>query len=107
MKKFAVLATTALIAIGGLTSSPTHARSRGGAVAAGVVGGLAAGALIGAAASGAYAAPAYGYRPVYYARPRPVVVREVVDDVEECRVIVRRRYNAFGNVVVRRTRICD
>jgi hypothetical protein len=106
MKTFSVLATTALIGAGALTSTPSEARSRGGAVAAGLVGGLAAGALIGAAASNAYAAPEYGYRPVYYARPRRVV-RDVVEEIEECRVVVRRRYNAFGDVVVRRTRICD
>ena len=66
MKKLAVLSTVALIGIGSVATAPdAEARPwrghRGGAVAAGVIGGLAAGALIGAAASSAYAAPAYGY----------------------------------------------
>lgn len=61
-----------------------------------------------------------GYRPVrrfyddgLHARPRYPGHRRIVerrvfeDDDEECRVIVRRRYNAFGDLVVRRTRVCD
>lgn len=46
----------------------------------------------------AYAAPAYG-RPVY-ARPHG-------DDEDECRVVVKRRVNAWGDLVVRKTRVCD
>ena len=121
MKKLSVLSLAALIGLGALTSTPVEARDRGGAVAAGVIGGLAAGALIGAAASSAHAAPVYshsypvhgygyGYRPAYYARSyhRPVVVRQIVeDDVEECRVILKRRYNAYGDLVVKRIRVCD
>lgn len=38
---------------------------------------------------------------------RPVVQRFIADDVEECRVIVKRRYNRFGDLVIKRTRICD
>ena len=99
MKKLAVLSAAALIGVGPLTSTPSEARDRGGAIAAGVVGGLAAGALIGVA-SNAYAAPHYA--------SRPVVVREIVeDDVEECRMIVKRRYNAYGDLVVKRIRVCD
>jgi hypothetical protein len=104
MRNFAVFSAAALITIGALASTPSEARGRGGAVAAGLVGGLAAGALIGATAN-TYAAPVYG-RPVYYARPAPRRV-VVVDEIEECRTVVRRRYNAFGDVVVRRVRICD
>ena len=76
MKKFAVLASVALIGFGSLATTDAEARSRrsnAGAVAAGVVGGLAVGALIGAATN-AYAAPtySYGYAPsgTYYA-PAP------------------------------------
>ena len=96
MKKLALLSAAALIGVGALTSTRTEARD-GNAFAAGMVGGLAAGAMIGAS-SRAYAAP------VYYARPYRH--RVVVEDVE-CRTIVKRRYNAFGDVVIRRIRVCD
>jgi hypothetical protein len=67
MKKLAVLSAAALIGLGAIASTQAEARPRGGAIAAGVIGGLAAGALIGAAASSAYAAPYgyYGYAPAY------------------------------------------
>ncbi|MEL6063708.1 MULTISPECIES: hypothetical protein [unclassified Methylobacterium] len=75
MKRFALLSAAALIGAGTLASSAAEAR--GGAIAAGIIGGLAAGALIGAATQ-AHAAPAYGYDYGYggygYA-PAPVVVR--------------------------------
>ena len=55
--------------------------------------------------------PSYSrfYHDDFYTRSayRPVVRRFVEDDVEECRVIVKRRYNRFGELVVSRTRICD
>jgi hypothetical protein len=43
---------------------------------------------------------------------RPVVERRVVrrsyeDDNGDCRVIIKRRVNAYGETVVRRTRVCD
>ena len=67
MKKLAVLSAAALVGLGAIASTQAEARPRGGAIAAGVIGGLAAGALIGAAASSAYAAPYgyYGYAPAY------------------------------------------
>ncbi len=47
-----------------------------------------------------------GYRPVVERRTqRRVIVEE--DDEEECRVVVRRRVNQFGEVVTRRTRVCN
>ena len=97
MRNLTLVSTVALICVGALTATPTAAGD-GGAFAAGMIGGLAAGSLIGASAN-AYAAP------VYYARPYRR--RVVVEDVEECRVIVKRRYNAYGDLVVRRIRICD
>ena len=90
-----MLSAVALLSVGGLTSTPTQARD-GSGFAAGMFGGLAAGALIGASTR-AYAAP------VYYARPAR---RVVVEDVE-CRTIVKRRYNGFGDLVIRRVRVCD
>jgi hypothetical protein len=54
---------TALVAAATLgiaaIAAPQPAEARGGAIAAGIIGGLAAGAIIGAAASG----PAYAYAP--------------------------------------------
>ena len=42
---------------------------------------------------------------------RPVIERRVIveenDDEEECRIVVRRRTNQFGEVVTRRTRVCN
>jgi hypothetical protein len=73
MKKLAVLSAAALVGLGAIASTQAEARPRGGAIAAGVIGGLAAGALIGAAASSAYAAPYgyYGYAPAYGYRYAP------------------------------------
>jgi hypothetical protein len=44
------------------------------------------------------------YRPVIERRERRVIVD---DDEENCRVVVRRSRNEFGDRVVRRTRVCD
>ncbi len=67
MKKLAVLSAAALVGLGAIASTQAEARPRGGAIAAGIIGGVAAGALIGAATSSAYAAPYgyYGYAPAY------------------------------------------
>jgi hypothetical protein len=70
MKKIAI----ALVGAGALALTAVaapqdaYARDRGGAVAAGVIGGLAAGAIIGGAIASsppAYAAPAYAPPPAY------------------------------------------
>ena len=48
---------------------------------------------------------------VYDERPavveRRVVRRSYVDDDDDCRVIIKRRVNAYGETVVKRTRVCD
>ena len=63
---------TAIAAAGTLAvaavAAPQPAEARGGAIAAGIIGGLAAGAIIGAAVNGPY----YGYGPGYYYGPEPV-----------------------------------
>jgi hypothetical protein len=67
-KALTAVAAAATLAVVSLAApSDAEARSRGGAVAAGVIGGLAAGAIIGSAIS----QPAYGG---YYAAPAPVYV---------------------------------
>jgi hypothetical protein len=48
---------------------------------------------------------------VYDERPtvveRRVVRRSYDDDDGDCRVIIKRRVNAYGETVVKRTRVCD
>lgn len=75
MQKPVVVAAAALIAVASLSSSGAHAGDRGGAIAAGVIGGLAVGALAGAAIANTHRAPAYIYEgyPVY--RPAARVYR--------------------------------
>jgi hypothetical protein len=71
MRKALIVAVAAAIAVAGTVSQPAHAGDRGGAIAAGVLGGLAVGAMVGAAASQPryYAPP-----PAYVADPEPVYV---------------------------------
>ncbi|GJD69315.1 hypothetical protein MMMDOFMJ_2245 [Methylobacterium gnaphalii] len=70
LKQIAVMTAAALIGAGSLASTGAEARGRGGAVAAGVIGGLALGGLAaGAANSGygyGYGRSAYGYDDGYY-----------------------------------------
>lgn len=67
-----------------------YRRNNGGAIAAGVIGGLALGALAATAAQPYYASPYYA-RPVY----------------AQCWLERRRAVNRWGNVVVRRVRVCS
>jgi len=66
-KTLMTLAAAATLAVSAI-AAPAPAEARGGAVAAGVIGGLAAGAIIGSAASHPYG---YGYYggPAYVAEP--------------------------------------
>jgi len=66
-KTLMTLAAAATLAVSAI-AAPAPAEARGGAVAAGVIGGLAAGAIIGSAASHPYG---YGYYggPYYAAAP--------------------------------------
>lgn len=68
--------------------------NRGGAVAAGVVGGLALGALGAAAAAPYYDSyPAYGVAPVYGGG--------------DCYWANQQVYDAWGRIVVQRVQVCD
>ncbi len=71
MRKALIVAAAAAIAVAGTVSQPAYAGDRGGAIAAGVIGGLAVGAMVGAAAAQPryYAPP-----PAYVAEPAPVYV---------------------------------
>ncbi len=66
-KTLTALAAAATLGLATI-AAPQPAEARGGAIAAGIIGGLAAGALIGAAVNGPY----YGYGPGYYYGPAPV-----------------------------------
>jgi hypothetical protein len=71
MRKALIVAAAAAIAVAGTVSQPAQAGDRGGAIAAGVLGGLAVGAIVGAAAS---QPRYYGPPPAYAAEPEPVYV---------------------------------
>jgi hypothetical protein len=71
-KSILAIATGVALAAATLAPTPADARDRGGAIAAGVIGGLAAGAIIGGAIASrpAYGGPVYYYQePVYVAPP--------------------------------------
>lgn len=79
MKRVPILPAIALAGAMMLPTGQAQAFDRGGAIAAGAIGGLAVGTLIGAAAANSYyyAPRAYAYAPAYYepvyAPPRRVV----------------------------------
>jgi hypothetical protein len=70
-KTLTALAVVATIVVGAVTI-PQEAEARGGALAAGIIGGVAAGAIIGSAANNGYYGPGYGYGPGYAYGPQPV-----------------------------------
>ena len=92
MKRVPMLSAIALAGAMALPTGQAQAFDRGGAFAAGAIGGLAVGGLIGAAAANSYYGPGYGYgyapaygyayEPAYepaYVPTRRVVRRVVVD----------------------------
>ena len=78
-----------------------RSRNRGGAVAAGVIGGLALGAL---AAAPAYSYPAYPYPAYPVASPYYGVSAY---PAPSCYTVKRRFVDAWGQVFVRRTEVCE
>jgi hypothetical protein len=98
-KTLTALATAAMLAIASV-SAPTPAEARGGAVAAGIIGGIAAGAIVGSALAGPryyYGGPyyPYDYGPAYYYGPPP----------GPCYWRRERFWDGYG-YVVRRVRVC-
>lgn len=95
MKRVMAIAALAIVAVSTATYTPAQARD--GAIAAGVVGGLAAGAIIGSAASqprSYYTGPGYvepTYAPVYGA----------------CHIEREQVVDQWGNMRIRRVRVCD
>jgi hypothetical protein len=108
MKRFVIAgAVAAGLALG---AAPASAGDRGigpgGAAALGVLGGLAIGGAIASGGNNGYypGKPVYVApppEPVYVERPRRVYVEP------DCFVQRRRYVDEFGDVVVRRVRVCD
>ena len=98
MKTIVAIAAVSVLALSVATPQPAFARN-GGAVAAGVIGGLAAGAIIGSAAAGNrsyYGGPAYVDQPAY-----------VVDPGPRCYIQRQEFVDPYGNLRMRRVRVCD
>jgi hypothetical protein len=73
-----------------------------GAAALGAIGGLAVGSAIASSANNGY----YPGQPVYQAPPpRPVYVEEDYGPV--CHFERRRYVDAYGDVILRRVRVCE
>ena len=94
-------------------ASPTTARdglSPGAAAAVGLLGGLAIGGAVGSAAANPYypGRPVYSPppAPVYHARPRTTYV-ETIEEAPACYLKRRRYVDEFGDVIIRRVRICE
>jgi hypothetical protein len=96
-KTLTVLAAVATIGVAAV-AAPQPAQARGGALAAGILGGLAAGAIIGSAVHGPYY---YDYGPGYYYGPAPVYY-----DGPPCYISHRRYWDGWA-WHVRRVRVCD
>lgn len=94
----------AALFLSGLTAVTPAAQARdgigaGGAAALGVLGGLAVGGAIASSNNGYYPG-----RPVYRA-PGPVYVEEDYGPV--CHFERRRTVDAYGDVYIRRVRVCE
>jgi hypothetical protein len=102
MKKALTVAIAALAIAGTMAASVTDASAqrRGGAVAAGVIGGLAAGAIIGGALANR---PAYAAPPAYYyGAPQPVYVQP------RCWTERQRVWDEYRGIWrTQRVRVCD
>lgn len=99
MKKVLVpLIAAAAIAFAAIAApSPADARNRGGAIAAGVLGGLALGAIIGSASQ----PPAYGAPAPVYVAPEPVYEGPV------CQIERQRVWVEGLGYRWRRVEVCD
>lgn len=106
MKHVAVLSVAAasLVAL-----ATTPAAARDGWNAAGAVLGAAGGFALGSALANPYPQPVYvppPPAPVYVGPPRPAYI-ESIDDAPVCYVKTRRYVDEFGDLVVRRVKVCD
>lgn len=103
MKRIACLTLVATC----LAGAVTPAAARDGWNAAGAVLGAAGGFALGAALANPYPRPVYvAPPPVYVAHPRPVYV-ESVEEAPVCFFKRRRYVDEFGDVIIRRVRVCE
>ncbi len=97
MKTIVALAAVSVLALSVSASEPAFARN-GGAIAAGVVGGLAVGAIVGSQVNrNYYGGPTYVDQPAYVVEPGYRawhIERQEVSD-------------GYGNIRLRRVRVCD
>jgi hypothetical protein len=92
LKSITIAAVAALALAVTVSSQPAFAR--GGALAAGIIGGVAVGAIIGSQANGGYYGPGYyesGYQPVY----------------SNCRIERQQVEDGYGRIRIQRVRVCD
>jgi hypothetical protein len=101
-KTLTTLAAVAALAVTAVAApTPADARGRGGAIAAGVIGGLAAGAIIGGATrSYGYYDGGYAGGPYYAAGPGPYYAAG-----PDCRLRRERIWDGYG-WRVRRVQVC-
>ena len=93
MRKLTTLVAVSALALA-VTVSSQPASARGGALAAGIIGGIAVGAIVGSQVNGGYYGPGYyqsEYQPVY----------------SNCHIERQRMEDGYGNIRVRRIRVCD
>jgi hypothetical protein len=98
----AILISGAVAVFAAGAPAPVQAEEgRNAAAIAGAIGGFAAGAAVGSAG------PRY-YDPPYTATTRVYRDRRViVDDEPDCRMVVTKRVNRFGERVTVRREVCD
>lgn len=99
MKRIIGLSLLALSLAAAGTPAAARDGEKAAAAAIGVIGGLALGSAL------AGQQPALEPAPVYVRRRAPVVVEEVEEPV--CVVRQRRYVDEFGDVTIKRVRVCD
>jgi len=98
MKAILAIAAVSVLALSVSAPAPAFAGGNGGAVAAGVIGGLAVGAIVGSQVNrNYYGGPAYVDQPAY-----------VVDHgYRGCHIERQEVSDGYGNIRLRRVRVCD
>jgi uncharacterized protein YcfJ len=103
MLRAALISGAVAVCAAGAMAPAQAAEGRNAAAAAGAIGGFAAGAAVGSAVGG----PRY-YDPPHTATTRVYRDRRVVvDDEPDCRMVVTKRVNRFGERVTVRREVCD
>jgi hypothetical protein len=100
LKALVAAGALAVASVAGATAPVQAKDGRNTAAVLGAVGGFAAGAAIAGSQPRYHAAPVYGT----YA---PVRERHVILDEPECRIVVKRSYNRYGERRTTRREICD